>query len=83
MPTDIKPCPFCGAKGRVAYQSGCGVWGWFAGCDGPLGPLCPGYIWKATPVYINQDLAAEYWNRRANHEQGAVDGEDHANTAGD
>ena len=60
----LKRCPFC--WGEAVYVQIPGMKDtWAVGCDGDAGSLCPGYVFKAAPVYIGKRLAAEMWNRRA------------------
>ena len=57
---NLKPCPFCGSEAGISrVREDADIW--IVGCDEIL---CPGYIWKAAPVYYTRELAEEYWNRR-------------------
>jgi len=61
---ELKPCPFCGGK-AIVKQDGSSLYDlWIVGCDGKYGSECPGYIWKATPVYLTKGMAIYVWNRR-------------------
>lgn len=60
MKEDIKPCPFCGAKGKQAWIEfdGCRLWCRFCGARGPI----------TTTKYeeqVEEDIIAK-WNRRKN-----------------
>lgn len=68
MESELKPCPFCGGTARV-YQiprildpMNEGLW--IVGCDGDNGNLCPGYLWKCTPLYFTEEVAVRMWNHR-------------------
>lgn len=64
---ELRPCPFCGKPARLFYNEpddriNKTLWDtWIVGCETGL---CPGYIWKANPVYYNQTMARNRWNRR-------------------
>lgn len=60
----LKPCPFCGMPAKL-YQAEHTTLGgifWFVGCD--ESPLCPGYLWKLSPLYVSKEQAIEAWNER-------------------
>ena len=57
----LKPCPFCGAYGRV-QQSGKM---WFVECANDA-TSCPVKPW--TGSFYNKYKAIKVWNRRAEHE---------------
>lgn len=66
----LKSCPFCGGNAiimRVGIDSNLestinGTW--IIGCDGTNGSLCPGYIYKCSPLYVSKELAIKMWNNR-------------------
>lgn len=69
---ELKPCPFCGGEAKI-FQVGIDanpdsvLNGTFViGCDGINGSLCPGYIYKCSPVYMSKELAVKMWNDRGN-----------------
>ena len=62
MKNELKRCPFCGEPATMKYDRGVG---WFVGCDGKFGSICPGYVWKEAPVFFERDHAEKAWNRRA------------------
>ena len=72
-----KPCPFCGGEAKIIQldledEGGISNGMWAIGCDGINGSLCPGYIYKCSPVYVSKELAVAMWNHRK--EMSAQDG---------
>ena len=54
----LKPCPFCGAPGRMCRAG----MQWYVECSAGVGK-CPRAPWSG--YYKSQETAAEIWNRRA------------------
>lgn len=54
MMSELKPCPFCGARGSVEEEGPIG--GYAARC---------GNCGSQTPIYLRADLAIKAWNTRA------------------
>ena len=52
--SELKPCPFCGARGSVEEEGP--VSGYAVRC---------GNCDSQTPIYLRADLAIKAWNRRA------------------
>lgn len=64
----LKPCPFCGGEAKITqldlHSESIPYEKWIIGCDGINGSLCPGYIYKCSPVYTFRELAIRMWNNR-------------------
>lgn len=67
---ELKSCPFCGGE-AIIMQVGIDSnpkssldGKYIIGCDGINGSLCPGYIYKCSPLYVNKELAVKMWNNR-------------------
>lgn len=61
MPNELKPCPFCGSRATVSYNTYFGFIPW---CTMPLcilNELCAGHE--------TEEAAVAAWNRRVNDEQ--------------
>ena len=66
--SELKACPFCGKPARLFYIGEDDRISktlrnmWIVGCETDL---CPGYIWKAAPVYVTEPMARDHWDRRS------------------
>ena len=58
---DLKPCPFCGGKAATINVT---PTSFAVGCFGVHGSICPGYLYKCSPLYYTEECAVEAWNRR-------------------
>lgn len=58
----LKPCPFCGADGRMRYRSGTDDY--IAECSNDMCPASFMIGWS----YDTEEEAAEAWNRRTREE---------------
>ena len=56
----LKPCPFCGAPGRMCRAG----MQWYVECSGDADD-CPALPWSG--YHKSQEKAAEAWNRRADN----------------
>lgn len=67
---ELMPCPFCGGEAiitRVGIDSDPESilnGKYIIGCDGTNGSLCPGYVYKCSPLYMSKELAIRMWNNR-------------------
>lgn len=61
---NLKPCPFCGKEAKTMNLTNDLF---VVGCD--YNPNCPGYMGKCAPEYYTEELAIEYWNRRAGEQE--------------
>jgi hypothetical protein len=67
MNKKLKSCPYCGGEAEIMqldFIESILKGTWIIGCDGIKGSMCPGYIYKCSPVYTSEELAIQMWNSR-------------------
>lgn len=69
---ELKPCPFCGGNAMIirlgidSNPESIFNGTYIIGCNGRNGVLCPGHVYKCSPLYTTKELAVKMWNDRDN-----------------
>ena len=56
---ELKPCPFCGSKGKIRECVG----EWIVECENTSCPIS----YPIGAFFETEEAAVEWWNRRADH----------------